>query len=65
MSYMVGIFCDGCKDGCAGVWENETVNISSATRTAREQGWSVGKNGWFCSKCRRKKGDKRNVESKN
>lgn len=55
MSYMVGIFCDGpgCKE-CAGCWENFTVNQTSAMRTAREQGWSVGKKGWLCPKCRRK-----------
>lgn len=54
MAYLIGIFCDGCKDGCVGVWENHTVTKSVATRIARDHGWSVGKNGWLCPTCRKK-----------
>ena len=64
MAYMVGIFCDGCKDGCAGVWENMAVNITTAKRWARESGWSVGKK-WLCPKCRRKGTQKNDTERKN
>lgn len=53
MAYNVYICCEKC--GVTLSWINCSVSLSTATRIARKYGWSVGKSGWFCSNCRRRK----------
>lgn len=54
MAYEVRIVCDKCGGGF--YWKNESVSKVWATKQAREKGWQIGKQGWFCPACRRKKG---------
>lgn len=53
MAYNVYFSCDMC--GVTYNWVNHAVSYSSAVAIARSYGWSVGKRGWFCPECRKKK----------
>lgn len=56
-AYNVYYCCDKC--GATHSWINHSVSLSIAIKMARDDGWSVGKRGWYCPECRRKpkKGD--------
>ncbi len=53
MAYNVYFSCDSC--GATYNWVNHAVSYSAAVSIARNYGWSVGKHGWFCSECRKKR----------
>ena len=53
MAYNVYFSCDSC--GATHNWMNHTVSQSTAVSIARSYGWSVGKCGWFCPECRKKR----------
>ena len=56
MAYNVYFACDSCgNEGYA--WTNKCVAYSNAQRIARSLGWKIGKNGWICPKCQKKKKD--------
>lgn len=52
MAYNVYFCCDKC--GITYSWINHSVSLSIAIKMARDAGWSVGKRGWYCPKCRKK-----------
>lgn len=54
MPYIEYIACDKCgRDMLLGV--DRSLGITFAREKARKNGWSIGKNGWLCHNCRRKK----------
>lgn len=53
MAYNCYIACDKCGDGY--YWTNNTVSYNRAISIARDKGWTVGKRGWYCPQCKRKK----------
>ena len=53
MAYNVYYSCDKC--GNTHSWINHSVSFSIAKAMARSNGWEVGKRGWYCPKCRRRK----------
>lgn len=53
MAYNVYFSCDSC--GATYNWINHAVSYSAAVSIARRYGWSVGKCGWFCPECRKKR----------
>ena len=53
MAYNVYFCCDKCGDTYS--WINTSLSISIAKTIARERGWEVGKYGWYCPKCRKRK----------
>lgn len=53
MAYNVYFSCDTC--GTTYNWVNHAVSFSMAIAIARNYGWSVGKRGWFCPECRKKR----------
>lgn len=53
MAYNVYFSCDSC--GATYNWVNHSVSYSAAVLIARSYGWIVGKRGWFCSECRKKR----------
>lgn len=56
MAYIVYFACDYCgKEG--GAWMNRTVSQGIVTKIARDRGWQVGKRGYVCPKCQRKRKD--------
>lgn len=59
MAYNVYFSCDTC--GATYNWVNHTVSKSTAARIARSDGWSVGKRGWFCPECRKKRMKRENA----
>lgn len=64
MAYNCYFSCDRCGDGWS--WINQTISYNRAVKRARERGWTVGKNGWFCPSCKEaikaeRKGEKKNV----
>ena len=59
MAYNVYFSCDTC--GATYNWVNHTVSQSTAARIARSDGWSVGKRGWFCPECRKKRRQRENA----
>lgn len=58
MGYMAEIRCDKCGDGY--YWTGRGPNHRVALQIARDQGWQVGKTGWFCPKCRTRKRSSKN-----
>lgn len=54
MAYNVYFCCDKCGETYS--WINNSVSLSVAVRIARDIGWTVGKRGWYCPKCRQKRG---------
>ena len=63
MAYNVYFCCDTC--GVTHNWVNHTVSLSTAIAIARSYGWSVGKRGWFCPECRKKRRMRENGRSAN
>lgn len=53
MAYNVYFCCEKC--GATVSWVNTSVSLSVATAIAREDGWQVGKRGWYCPNCRKRK----------
>lgn len=53
MAYSVCVTCDVCGSGYQ--WEDHSVSYSTAVRIARKAGWSIGKRGWRCPRCQKKK----------
>lgn len=59
MAYVAYYDCDICdKVGYGKV--DQTMNITTAKRHARKQGWQIGKRGWVCPNCQKKQGRKTN-----
>lgn len=54
MAYIEYIACDKCGRDMGG-WVDQSMGICFARRYARERGWKIGKNGWRCPECQRKK----------
>lgn len=53
MGYEVHVYCDRCGQGYS-YPPNYTVGITVARMTARDRGWTIGKQ-WLCPNCRKKK----------
>lgn len=54
MAYEVRVVCDKC--GCGYSYKDFSLGKTLAAKWAREKGWQIGKRGWFCPDCKRKKG---------
>ena len=57
MAYEVRVVCDKCGGGF--YWTNSSVSKSEATRIARKKGWQIGKRGWVCPDCKKRKDEKK------
>ncbi len=57
MAYKVYFDCDKCGVGYS--WTNYSVTMPRATAIARKEGWQVGKRGWLCPSCKKKKEGKK------
>lgn len=54
MAYIEYIACDKC--GCDILISiDKSSGITFARSYARKNGWQVGKNGWICPKCQRRR----------
>lgn len=54
MAYNVYFACDVCgNEGLS--WVNHMVAYSTCVMYARQSGWKVGKRGWICPSCQKKK----------
>lgn len=51
MAYNTYYACDKCGT-VGGAWINYTATFGIVVKIARDEGWQVGKNGWFCPRCR-------------
>ena len=52
MGYISGYYCDRC--GKYGeLWQVPKMGIVFAQKSAREEGWQIGKRGWLCPECKK------------
>lgn len=59
MAYNVYFACDRCGfEGLA--WTNHMVAKSTCVKIARKMGWRVGRKGWICPDCQKKKKENNN-----
>ena len=63
MAYIEYIACDKCGVDM-GAWVDRSFGICFARRYARKRGWKIGKNGWVCPECQRKKENSQKLVSK-
>ena len=54
MAYVEYVACDQCGNDLL-IGTDMSYGITFARRYARKCGWQVGKAGWLCPKCRRKR----------
>lgn len=62
MAYAFEITCDRC--GLGWRFENAIFTKKEAIRFARNHGFSVGKNGWICPRCKKRTTAARNEVKK-
>lgn len=59
MAYNVYFACDRCGiEGAA--WTNRSVSLTTCAKFARAAGWIIGKHGWICPVCQRRRRSLRN-----